>query len=76
MPVTIWRDLVDAHFPGSAWLRCTRETLDVLSRYKAQHALPTWDATLNSLLAAAAPDHDQQGAGEPDSEGAKGTVQP
>ena len=82
MPVTIWRDLVDAHFPGSAWLRCTRETLDALSRYKAQHALPTWDATLNSLLAAAAPDHGQQGADEPDPEGAKGaggamgTVQP
>ncbi|MGH3235084.1 MAG: DUF6084 family protein, partial [Streptosporangiaceae bacterium] len=64
MPVTIWRDLVNAHFPGSAWLRCTRETLDALSRYKAQHALPTWDATLNALLAAAAPDHGQQSTSE------------
>ncbi len=53
MPVTIWRDLVDAHFPGSVWLRCSRETLDVLSGYKARHALPTWDATLTALLAAA-----------------------
>ena len=72
MPVTIWRNLVDAHFPGSAWLRCTRETLDALSRYKAQYALPTWDATLNALLAAAAPDHGQQGAGEPDPGGPRG----
>ena len=53
MPVTVWRDLVDAHFPGSAWLRCSRETLDALSRYKAQRALPTWDATLKALLAEA-----------------------
>jgi hypothetical protein len=59
MPVTIWRDLVDAHFPGSAWLRCSRETLDALSGYKARHALPTWDATLNALLATAG------GTGEP-----------
>ena len=59
MPVTIWRDLVDAHFPGSAWLRCSRETLDALAGYKARHALPTWDATLNALLAAAG------GAAEP-----------
>jgi hypothetical protein len=50
MPVTVWRDLVDAHFPGSAWLRCSRETLDLLSEYKAEHALPTWDATLRALL--------------------------
>ena len=52
MPVSVWRDVVDAHFPGSAWLRCSRETLDALSDYKATHALPTWDATLAALLAA------------------------
>jgi len=53
MPVAVWRELADAHFPGSAWLRCTRDTLDALAGYKARHALPTWDATLNALLAAA-----------------------
>jgi hypothetical protein len=53
MPVSVWRDLVDAHFPNSAWLRCSRETLDALSAFKAKHALPTWDATLAALLAAA-----------------------
>ena len=39
MPVRVWQDVVDAHFPGSAWLRCTRETLDALSKFKAEHAL-------------------------------------
>jgi hypothetical protein len=53
MPVSVWRELVDAHFPNSAWLRCSRETLDDLSAFKAKHALPTWDATLGALLAAA-----------------------
>ena len=51
MPVSIWRELADAHFPNSAWLRCSRETLDELSAFKAKHALPTWDATLRALLA-------------------------
>lgn len=55
MPVAVWRGLVDAHFPGCAWLRCGRDTLDALSGFKARHALPTWDATLNALLAAAEP---------------------
>ena len=53
MPVSVWRDLVDVHFPNSAWLRCSRQTLDELSAFKAKRALPTWDATLAALLAAA-----------------------
>ena len=53
MPVTVWQDVVNEHFPGSAWLRCSRETLDALSVFKSAHALPTWDATLSALLAAA-----------------------
>lgn len=53
MPVRIWHDVVDLHFPGSAWLRCSRETLDELSAFKSQRALPTWDATLAALLAEA-----------------------
>jgi hypothetical protein len=53
MPVTVWQDVVAEHFPGSAWLRCSTETLDALSAFKAEHALPTWDATLSALLAAA-----------------------
>jgi hypothetical protein len=53
MPVSVWQAVVDEHFPGSAWLRCTRETLDALSAFKASRALATWDATLTALLAAA-----------------------
>src|SRR3984885_6516968 len=55
MPVTVWQDVVNEHFPGSAWLRCSRETLDALSVFKSAHALPTWDATLSALLAAGRP---------------------
>jgi Family of unknown function (DUF6084) len=53
MPVAVWQDVVNEHFPGSAWLRCATETLDALAVFKAAHALPTWDATLSTLLAAA-----------------------
>jgi len=52
MPVRVWQDVVDEHFPGSGWLRCTQETLDALMQFKARHALPTWDATLSALLLA------------------------
>jgi len=55
MPVSVWREVVDQHFPGSAWLRCSRETLDALSAFKSERALPTWDATLSALLEAGTP---------------------
>ena len=58
MPVSVWRDRADIHFPNSAWLRCSRQTLDELSAFKARRALPTWDATLQALLAEARPPAD------------------
>lgn len=54
LPVSVWREAVDAHFPNSAWIRMSRHTLDELLRFKSRHALPTWDATLSALLAGAA----------------------
>ena len=62
----VWQDVVNEHFPGSAWLRCGRETLDALSVFKAEHALPTWDATLSALLAAAGPRRTDRGDGPRD----------
>jgi Family of unknown function (DUF6084) len=53
MPVSVFRELADIHFPNSTWLRCSRGTLDDLSAFKTRHALPTWDATLQALLAQA-----------------------
>jgi Family of unknown function (DUF6084) len=50
MPVAVWRDMMDQHFPGSAWLRIERDTYDRLNTYRsrAQHA--SWEETLASLL--------------------------
>jgi hypothetical protein len=54
LPVSLWREAVDAHFPNCAWIRMSRPVMDELLRYKSRRALPTWDATIESLLAAAA----------------------
>jgi Family of unknown function (DUF6084) len=53
LPVAVWREMVERDFPNAAWLRCSRETLDALARYRSRHALPTWDRTLEALLASA-----------------------
>ncbi|HTT00219.1 MAG TPA: DUF6084 family protein [Streptosporangiaceae bacterium] len=59
LPVSVWREAIDAHFPNSAWIRMSLETLDELQRFKTRQALPTWDATLAALLARAADDADR-----------------
>jgi uncharacterized protein DUF6084 len=50
LPVKVWRETVDLHFPNSGWLMLQRETLDALQRFKTRNALPTWDSTLTALL--------------------------
>ena len=50
LPVAVWREAMDLHFPGSAWLRLGRETFDALYAYRATHALTTWDEAVQRLL--------------------------
>ena len=53
LPVSVWREAIDVHFPDSAWIRMSLRTMDELQRFKNRQALPTWDATIAALLARA-----------------------
>jgi hypothetical protein len=53
LPLTIWQEAIDAHFPDSAWIKMSRSTLDELLKFKSSAALPTWDATVAALLSLA-----------------------
>jgi hypothetical protein len=53
LPVQVWRDVMDAYFAGTAWLRLRHDVFDRLCAYKAARMLPTWEDTLESLLHAA-----------------------
>ncbi len=50
LPVSVWREAIEAHFPNAAWIRMSLRTLDELQRFKTRQALPTWDATITALL--------------------------
>lgn len=50
MPVRAWKEAMEHHFPGSAWLRVREDVFDRLVVYKARRSLPTWDTTLEALL--------------------------
>ena len=55
LPVETWREMMDAHFPGSAWVRIRRDTMDELLRFRTERALPSWDDTVLALLSEKAP---------------------
>lgn len=51
LPVRVWQEMMDLHFPNSGWIRMRRETLDALQAFKARRAMTTWDEALEALLA-------------------------
>lgn len=50
MPVAVWREMVEQHFPGTAWLRLPRDTMADLLAFRSRHALASWEATVRALL--------------------------
>jgi hypothetical protein len=51
LPVSAWRQLMDAYFPGGGWIRLSRESIDALGRYRSDRGLTGWDQTVDALIA-------------------------
>ncbi len=50
LPVKVWRDMMEAYYPNSAWLCLRRDVFDRLNQYKTEHGIPTWEALIESLI--------------------------
>jgi len=50
LPVRVWREAMDRHFPGAAWLRLGRPAFDRLRAYKAERGLRTLEDAVERLL--------------------------
>jgi hypothetical protein len=50
MPVGVWKETVDRHYPNTGWLCLRRDVFDRLYQHKVAKGLPTWEQTLESLL--------------------------
>jgi hypothetical protein len=51
LPVSVWRDLIQQHYPNTGWLRLGHETLRELVEYKGARGLLDLDEAISSLLA-------------------------
>jgi Family of unknown function (DUF6084) len=52
LPVALWKEVMDTHFPNSAWIRLQKDVFDQLYQYKIAHGLITWEDALVRLLRA------------------------
>jgi hypothetical protein len=50
LPVEVWKQTMERHFPGTAWLRVSNETYDRLNAQRAQRGDADFEGTLGSLL--------------------------
>lgn len=50
MPVRVWQELMEHHFPNSAWVSLRRDVFDRLYSFKRERGLATWEETIDQLL--------------------------
>ncbi len=50
MPVRVWKEMMDAHYPNTAWVCLRRDVFERLHQYKIERGLPTWEQAMENLL--------------------------
>ncbi len=50
MPVHTWQEMMDHHYPNSAWIPVSREMFDRLCAYRRDEGFTDWDRAMEKLL--------------------------
>lgn len=50
MPVATWQELMERHYPNSAWLSLDRQTFDRLYEFKRRAGATSWEQAVERLL--------------------------
>lgn len=50
LPVRVWQDMMNYHYPDTVWLRLPRSVFERLQRYRSDHGLPRWEQAVAELL--------------------------
>jgi hypothetical protein len=50
LPVRAWKEMMDEHYPNTAWLCLRRDVFERLYQYKIDRGIPTWEQTVESML--------------------------
>lgn len=50
LPVRVWREMMDAYYPNTAWLCLRKDAFERLYQFKMLHGIPTWEEALETLV--------------------------
>lgn len=50
LPITVWKQMMDLHYPNVAWLCLRRDVFDRIAEYKTRYSIATWEQTLERML--------------------------
>ena len=50
MPVSIWHEMMEYHYPDTAWIAMRRDLFDRLYEFKRRKGLATWEETIERLF--------------------------
>ncbi|MBA2309934.1 MAG: hypothetical protein H0W01_11750 [Pseudonocardiales bacterium] len=50
LPVAIWKEAMEQHFGGRAWILLRKDKLDALAAYRSERTIPSWEETVERLL--------------------------
>jgi hypothetical protein len=50
LPVAVWKETLEHHFRGTAWVRLDKARFDRLCAFKSRNAYTSWDAAIDALL--------------------------
>jgi len=50
LPLKVWKDMMDAYYPNSAWLCLRRDIFEDLHRFKVERGIPTWEQAFEVML--------------------------
>jgi hypothetical protein len=53
VPVQVWNQLVQLHYPNAGWVRLGHDTVSALAAYKSSRGMLDFDEAVNALLATA-----------------------
>jgi hypothetical protein len=53
LPLKVWQDMMDVFYPNIAWLSLRRDVFELLHDYKVRHGIPSWEQTIEKILAEA-----------------------
>src|ERR1700723_1973964 len=50
LPISTWKEMMEMHFPNTAWLCLRRDVFEQLYEYKVRHGIPTWEQAITRAL--------------------------